>query len=384
MKYRTTSEAMLEVIRAIYPAVAIESTQIKGYYESCFSDMECILVIENVGNVDQVISLVPMSCKSCLVVATSRRELSFDAQWLDCLSICVAELSPSAAIEFGLSLAKRTLSDQEVGEICSLCGYLPLPIRLVIGMYNRKRNLSAASLIEKLRSDDHSRLQLVSTEFISAFELYDDDVLGHLLPLSVFPGTFDGLAAAAVYDERYEEAEDALGGLLEHALVEFDPVTARYDQNDMMRLAIVKVAENKFDEGVRNSWKIRFVNHFYLLIYALEMIWHDDGAKRERCLRSFYAEQHNIRICLSYIVQLSNSNEESQFAQTLSCFVQHLDSTEKKHWTSLISQLEHGWPLTTPHPLRRNPHCEGLPQPMTLNDFITNHNELRPPRHDYQ
>lgn len=25
-------------------------------------------------------------------------------------------------------------------------------------------------------------------------------------------GTFDGLAAAAVYDERYEEAEDALGG----------------------------------------------------------------------------------------------------------------------------------------------------------------------------
>ena len=58
--------------------------------------------------------------------------------------------------------------------------------------------------------------------------------------------------------------------------------------------------------------------------------------------------------------------------------------TFTRHWTSLISQLEHGWPLTTPHPLRRNPHCEGLPQPMTLNDFITNHNELRPPRHDYQ
>lgn len=41
----------------------------------------------------------------------------------------------------------------------------------------------------------------------------------HLLPLSLFPNTFDGAAASSVFAEDYDEAEDALGLLLEFSLV---------------------------------------------------------------------------------------------------------------------------------------------------------------------
>lgn len=41
----------------------------------------------------------------------------------------------------------------------------------------------------------------------------------HLLPLSLFPGSFDGSAASSLFCEDYDEAEDALGLLLEFSLV---------------------------------------------------------------------------------------------------------------------------------------------------------------------
>jgi hypothetical protein len=43
----------------------------------------------------------------------------------------------------------------------------------------------------------------------------------HLLPLSLFLHTFDGAAAASLFGEDYDEAEDALGLLLEFSLVQF-------------------------------------------------------------------------------------------------------------------------------------------------------------------
>jgi hypothetical protein len=51
----------------------------------------------------------------------------------------------------------------------------------------------------------------------------------------LFRGSFDNYAAASLFNESYEKAEDKLGMLLEYSLIDFDPKTSRYSQNELVK-----------------------------------------------------------------------------------------------------------------------------------------------------
>ena len=52
--------------------------------------------------------------------------------------------------------------------------------------------------------------------------------------MSLFRGSFTNHAAAAVFEEAYDKAEDSLGILLDHSLIEFDSKSSRYTQNELV------------------------------------------------------------------------------------------------------------------------------------------------------
>lgn len=130
-----------------------------------------MLLIENVGSVDHIAPLLPVTSKSCLVVATSRKDLSLDitlgtgnrfnpngCTQGDCLcmhtdstlSIKLGTMKSADAIKLVLTLLPRA-SPEEARELARLCGNLPLPIRLIGSVIRRKPNLTLSSMIKKLQ-----------------------------------------------------------------------------------------------------------------------------------------------------------------------------------------------------------------------------------------
>ena len=63
------------------------------------------------------------------------------------------------------------------------------------------------------------RLKLVESSFITSLETYESSIRHNLLALSLFPGSFDGISAAALFGCGYEHAQDSLGVLLEYSLL---------------------------------------------------------------------------------------------------------------------------------------------------------------------
>ena len=52
------------------------------------------------------------------------------------------------------------LDAADARELAELCGFFPLPIRLLGGLLNKKKFVSPASMIKRLREGEHSRLGL--------------------------------------------------------------------------------------------------------------------------------------------------------------------------------------------------------------------------------
>ena len=59
----------------------------------------------------------------------------------------------------------------------------------------------------------------MESSLLTSLETYDLKVRHNLFALSLFPGSFDGASAAALFGCGYEEAQDNLGILLEYSLL---------------------------------------------------------------------------------------------------------------------------------------------------------------------
>jgi hypothetical protein len=143
-----------------------------------------MLLIENVGSVDHITPLLPVTSKSCLAVVTSRKDLSLDIAlgngtkvvtllhlsrrmrarvfWTDemtCVCMCV-RTETTLSVKLGAMTARDATqlmwsllphaSTDEAHELARLCGNLPLPIRLIGGVIRRKPNLTLPAMIKKL------------------------------------------------------------------------------------------------------------------------------------------------------------------------------------------------------------------------------------------
>src|SRR4051812_5688541 len=113
---------MISVIRTTYPSVVIpESKQeIMSLYHSCFSNKRVILLIENAGKPKQIKRLAPLYATCCLIIVTSRKDLSLDVD-MEALSIRLGALKPEHATHLLQSIVPR-LTDDQASEIAKLCG----------------------------------------------------------------------------------------------------------------------------------------------------------------------------------------------------------------------------------------------------------------------
>lgn len=172
-------EAQVSVIRAVYPILQLPETkeEINGLYRSCFTGKRAILLLENVGRVDQIKDLLTpaiASAKSVLVIVTSRRDLPIEVD-LDGVSVRLAALELNAAVKLLKTIVGTRgpkFSDEIAQQLVQLAGCMPLPIRMLAANVARMNNACAIDdLINTAKADDTKRTELLFGKLAAPFDL---------------------------------------------------------------------------------------------------------------------------------------------------------------------------------------------------------------------
>jgi tetratricopeptide (TPR) repeat protein len=214
-----------------------------------------LLLMDNAANAEQVEPLIPPI--GCLLLVTSRQHFTVPglaAKNLDTLSAADAR-------NLLLTIAPRI--ETQADEIATLCGHLPLALRLAAAAIVKYRNLSSADYVRRLR-DRQQRLQLIDASLSLSYELLSEELRERWRWLAVFPDTFASDAAAAVWEVELDKAKYKLGELMASSLVEWNETSGRYRLHDLARL----FADAKFNAEERAVSQKRFAMHYKNVLAA--------------------------------------------------------------------------------------------------------------------
>jgi tetratricopeptide (TPR) repeat protein/transcriptional regulator with XRE-family HTH domain len=198
-----------------------------------------LLLLDDAAGHEQVRPLLPGTHGS-VVLVTSRRHLT---ALEDVQAISLDTLQADVAADLLIRVAARPglkTTDDAVGEIARLCGYLPLAIGIMGRQLYHHPTWTASGLAADLAAARH-RLELMRAENLSvaaALDLsYQDLTEGQrklFRRLGLHPGTdFDAFAAAALDDADLSTARRHLGALYDqYLLIENSP--GRYHFHDLI------------------------------------------------------------------------------------------------------------------------------------------------------
>jgi transcriptional regulator with XRE-family HTH domain len=199
-----------------------------------------LLVLDDAASSEQVRTLLP-GVGGSLVLVTSRRYLTA----LDAVtSISLDTLMPEEAAELLVRLAARPgldPADAAVGELTSMCGYLPLAIGIIARQLHNHPAWSAADRAAELAAA-RNRLELMVSENLSISAAFDlsyreltDGQQRMFRRLGMHPGTdIEVQEAAALDGTDLTTARRNLDALYDRYLLA-EPVRGRYRMHDLLR-----------------------------------------------------------------------------------------------------------------------------------------------------
>ena len=297
------ADALAHVVRAYHPTADLpeSETELASLYHSVLHDQRALLLMDNAADADQVRPLVPPS--GCLLLVTSRRRFTLPgmaAQDLD-------TLKPEDAVALLLRIVAR-IGDDCATEIARLCGYLPLALRLAGSAIAEHIDLDPADYARRLQ-DAHTRLDLVDASISLSYDLLDPDGQRRWCALSVFPGTFDRMGAAAVWgrDLDSEDAHDVLSQLVAVSLVEWDPSASRYHLHDLLRL----FADSRLDQRDRAQADHRHAAHYAEVARAAKQLYLQGGDAILRGLALFDLEWPSIQAGQAWAAAHADADDDA-------------------------------------------------------------------------
>ncbi|MEV6344393.1 tetratricopeptide repeat protein [Actinoplanes sp. NPDC051851] len=186
------------------------------------SDRTALIVFDNAAGSGQVNPLLP-AAPGCLVVVTSRRHLGDLASTP--VGLPLKELPPHEAARLFVRLAPTTATaPAEVAELVSLCGHLPLAIRILARLLTKHHRWTARTLITMTRTKlltTSAEYETIATAFDLSYQHLNAEQQRVFRSLSLHPGVeFDAYAAAALTGLPPDEAEQHLDDLFGDHLLE--------------------------------------------------------------------------------------------------------------------------------------------------------------------
>eukprot|EP01127_Copromyxa_protea_P021356 TRINITY_DN7316_c0_g1_i2.p1 TRINITY_DN7316_c0_g1~~TRINITY_DN7316_c0_g1_i2.p1 ORF type:complete len:1039 (-),score=228.48 TRINITY_DN7316_c0_g1_i2:28-2688(-) len=258
--YITLTEAMASVVLQKHPQIKLpkNEAQLRGLYESCFANSKTLMVIENAGPTTRaILDTFPRTSKHTMIIITSRKEHRLDLE-RKVLSVRLNELKLEDAATLLIELAGSVEWDDAI-TLAKLCGCMPLPLKMIASTIKKQPNLTPKSMIRRL-GREQARIALVERQLLAVLEESPEEIKEHLMAVSLFPHSFDGAAAASLFSEDYDEAEDSLGLLLEDCLIEFNREVGLYMLHDLVRLYVYNLTKSLPEK--RKNLLERYVNHY--------------------------------------------------------------------------------------------------------------------------
>lgn len=245
------AEALAHVVRAYHPTAKLpdSESELRGLYLSVLDGQRALLLMDNAASAEQVEPLIPPA--GCLLLVTSRQHFSMPGLAAKHLET----LSTTDARNLLLAIAPRI--GKQADEIATLCGHLPLALRLAAAAMVKYRNLSPADYVRRLQ-DRQQRLQLIDASLSLSYELLSEELRERWLWLAIFPDTFAADSAAALWETEGDQAKYILGELLATSLVEWNETSNRYHLHDLARL----FADAKLSAEERVAGQKRFATYY--------------------------------------------------------------------------------------------------------------------------
>jgi DNA-binding SARP family transcriptional activator/tetratricopeptide (TPR) repeat protein len=220
------------------------------------ADRKVLVVLDNAADARQVTPLLPAG-SGCLVLITSRRRLA-ELDGVESLTLDV--LPPDDAAELFSRTAARS---EDVTAVTSMCGYLPLAIRLAAGRLRHRPAWSVEDLVRRLSDERHRLAELavgessVAGAFHVSYRQLNPEQQRLFRLLGLHPGPdIDRHAAAALADRSVADTERLLEDLVDvHLLIQDRP--ARYHFHDLIRWHAHRSADHE-----RTDARDRLLDHY--------------------------------------------------------------------------------------------------------------------------
>ncbi len=265
-----------DALRGFLDALGVHPERLPGdleglaaLYRSVLADRRMLVLLDNAADVAQVRPLLPAS-RDCLVIVTSRRELSALAAREGARLLRLDVLTASEANELlvtRLGVERAAAEPFAVTQLAALCARLPLALSVVVARAAAAPQLPLAALAAELTElggrldalDVGDPAANVRTVISLSYRYLDAAPQRMFRLLGLHPGPDISVAAAAsLAGMSVADARNALRDLARASLL-METVPGRYAFHDLLRAYAAEQATTP--EGVRNT-TIRMLDHY--------------------------------------------------------------------------------------------------------------------------
>lgn len=300
----TATDAMAHVIRGYKPEIKLpdDDGAVHGLYYSVLNGQKALLLMDNAATAEQVEPLTPPG--GCTMLVTSRVRFMIPGLYAKDLDT----LAPVDAADLLQLIAKRIDGDV-AGEIARLCSYLPLALRLSASAIAERADLTPAQFVTRL-TDEQKRLSHLDKVDVSiglSDTLLTSKFRTRWYQLAVFPGKFDALAAAAVWQVDAEAATDALSELVRYSVVEWHKTDNRYHLHDLVRLYV----DRRLTGEQRDSALLRHAEHSMHVAGATTILYLKGGDSVVSAVALFDREWENIEAGFAWSAEQATQSDDA-------------------------------------------------------------------------
>ena len=274
-----TPAATGEVIRGFLDGLGVPAERIPhgleaqaGLYRSLLASKQVLIVLDNAADEQQVRPLLPGSPGS-LVLVTSRSQMAGLAALEGARLLSLDVLSPAEARDLlaaRLGPARTAAESDAVGQIASLCSYLPLALAVAAARAAARPRLSLATLAAELR-DAGRRLDAldagdpaanVRAVFWWSYAQLSQDAARLFRLLALHPGPDTSVpAVASLAGVGESEARRLLAELTRTHLIA-EPLPGRYVSHDLLRVYAAEQARAADDDTDRHEATHRVLDYY--------------------------------------------------------------------------------------------------------------------------
>jgi tetratricopeptide (TPR) repeat protein len=253
-------EVMRYVIQGFNPKADLTNaseSELAGTYQSTLSNKKVILFLDNVRDSSQVTPLIPPS--TCCVLITSRWQFAVPGL----LALRLDVLNEKDSVQLLTEICPR-LDKQSSRQIASLCGYLPIALRLAGGFLQVHSDWSPAEYIAQLSKKNEKLKALhfegsdLKTLFNLSYKHLPKNEQKYWNMLSVFSTSFRREAISAIWKLDDETTHQLASKLCQYSLLEYDLIADRYKLHDLL----ADFAKTKIPESDKLTSSLNYFRYY--------------------------------------------------------------------------------------------------------------------------